>query len=463
MRSKGWIVVLLLVSALPLGAAERPYVRRETPQREGRFWSELDACFVPVKAGGRLTVRADLGTVTVVPGAGADRLQCAVKLIAYTPSESEAHAFFARSILVARRAAGGGAYLDLRVPDQDRPGRRLEAFLSIQVPRHFNLDIQTGGGAVQVAGLQGELHAVTVGGDIRTGDLTGPVRVQTAGGNISLGNIGQRVEAHSAGGSIRVGDVNGDADLESRGGDIAGGMVSGSAHAFTAAGDIVFRGVSGSVWAQTAGGQIQLGQCGGPVHAETGAGSIRLDGARGGVVAQTAGGSIDLLQLMGAVRAETSAGDILAQIDAGRDAFSASSLESLMGDVHVFLPSDLPLTINALIGTGVGHTIASDFPLTVRRQQLGDLGLGPVQGAAALDGGGALLNLRTTLGSIEIRKQNAEALARVKACQQSFWRTWQDQVKEQQQSLVRLQQAMQEQEQRMEQLQKVLSQSNGQQ
>jgi len=462
-RSPALIVVLLLASSLPLAAAEGPYVRRGTPRREGRFWTEMDACYVPVKPGGRLVLRADRGTVTVVPGTDSDKLECEVKLLAFTPSGTDARPFFSRAALIARRAPPDGAYLELKLPSRDPLAGRIGAFFSIQVPRRFNLDLQTQDGGIQVCGLNGDLRASTAGGDIRSGDLTGAVRVDTGGGNITLGNIGQRLDAHTAGGSIRVGDVKGDAYFDSNGGDIVAGMIGGSAHAQTAAGDIVLRGASGPVTAETDGGQIQLGQCGSSVRADSAAGSIHLDGARGRVQAQTGGGSIDLLQVMGAVQAQTSMGNILAQIDAGHEAFSASSLRSIMGDVHVFVPADLPLTVNALIENGIGHAIASDFPLTMRRQSPGDLGLGFVQGVGALAGGGPPLSLRTSLGSIEIRKEDARTLARVKASQLEFWRTWQEQAKEQEQALEVLRQVMQEQQQRLEQMQKVLTEDSGQQ
>lgn len=462
-RSHILIPLLLLASSLPLAAADAPYVRRGAPRREGRFWSELDACYVPVKPGGRLILRADLGTVTVVPGADPSRLQCEIKLLAFTPSDSEARSFFSRAVPTARRTAPDSAYLDLHLPSHDPIAGRVGVFFIIQVPRRFNVDVQTQGGTIQVCGLDGDLRALTAGGDIRSGDLTGMVRAETAGGNITLGSIGQRLDARSGGGSIRVGDVKGDAYFDSHGGDIVAGMISGSVHAQTAAGDIVLRGASGPVMVQTAGGQIQLGQCGSSVRAESLAGSIHLDGARGRVEAQTGGGSIDLLQVMGAVQAETSVGNILAQLDGGRDAFSASTLRSTMGDVHVFLPPDLPLTVNALIQSGTGHVIASDFPLTLHRPSPGDLGLGTVQGVGALSGGGPQLTLRTNLGNIEIRKEDAQSMARVKAYQLLFWRTWQEQAKQQEQSLELLRQVMQEQQQRLDELQRVFSDNTGQQ
>ncbi len=446
------IISLVLALSLPLAAAETPLVRRGTPKRQGHVWVDYDQCSVPVRPGGRLIFRTQMGSVTVFSGATAE-LQCFLKLVAYTPSESEARASFAGSELAARRLGSDGAYVDFRYPYQDQPSRRVDASFTIVVPLRYNLDLETQSGGIEVCGLEGELRASTAAGDIRAGDLTGPVRLQTAAGNIILGNIDQRLEAHTAGGSIHVGDVKGDAYLETHGGDIVAGTISGTVRALTAAGNIIMRSASGPVLVQTAGGQIRLGECGGPVRAHTAAGSIQLDGARGRVEAETAGGNLDLLRLMSGVRAQTAAGNVLAQIDANRQSFGPSSLESSVGDVEVFLPPDLPLNVNALIDTAAGHTISSDFPIMVRRDG-GEWSGGPIQGSAVLSGGGAPLVLRTALGNIEIRKLNESSLARLKAYQGAFWKNWQEQMKEQQENINRLQKLMQTEQERLQELQK---------
>jgi hypothetical protein len=451
-------IIVVLLASLPLAAAEGPTVHRGTPRRQGRFWVEQDQCFVPVKPGGRLVVRADMGSLTVLPTAADQTMQCQLRLISFANSEPEARAAFVRSELSARRLGSDGAYVEFRFP-QDRPMRRLDVSFCILVPSHFNLDLETQSGTIQVDNLDGELRAATSGGDIHTADITGATRVQTAAGDIDLGNISQRLDAHTAAGSIRVGDVKGDANLETSGGEIVSGLIGGNAHAQTAAGDILLRGVQGQVVAHTAGGQIQLGECGGTVRADTAAGSIHVDGARGRVDAQTAGGSLELLRLMSGVRAGTAAGQIMAQIDASRQTFSSSSLESSVGDLMVYLPSDLPLTVKALIDNAAGHKIASDFPLTERRQA-GDYGAGPEQASAALAGGGAQLNLHTTLGDIEIRKLDPMSVARLKAYQQSFWRNWQEQTQEQQRALDQLQKVMQMQMQALQQEFKAMSEGS---
>jgi DUF4097 and DUF4098 domain-containing protein YvlB len=455
--------LLLILTVLEVSsvfcAADGAWVRRGPVEHHGRFWMEIDSCSVPVRPGGRLVLRAELGAITVLP-VDSDKVKCQVTLTAYTPSESEARANFERTFLGARPLGGDGAFIELRHPDQELPFRRTEALIGLQVPHQFNLDLETQGGRIQVASLDGDVRAITAAGDIRTGNLSGSVRVQTSGGDINLGNIGERLEAHTAGGSIRVGDVQGDAILDTRGGEIVGGRIGGAVHARTDAGDIILRAVSGPVVAHSAGGQIHLGPCGGAVQAETDAGSILLAGARGRVVAQTAGGSIDLLQVMGAVQAETSAGHILAQFDGNGSTFGPSSLQSGIGDVQVYIPPNLPVNLRAMIDTGAGHEISSDFPLAVERPIPSELGLGPVQGSAMLGGGGVPLSLRAGMGNIQIIKLNPESLARLKAYQSSYWRLWQEQLDEQQRRVQSMEKMLEDQMRRADEIERDVEAGN---
>ena len=427
-----WVAALVAGALLP-ARAEDSYVKRGTLQHQGRLWAEEAECTVPVKEGGRLVFRVDLGSVSVRPGVP-DRLQCSVHLTVYAGSEAEARNTLSHYELIARRTENGGVYLNGKLPSEKRQRRSLCVSFDLQVPSKFNLDLETQGGGVEVSKLEGELRAVTAGGDIHTGDVSGPVRAETAGGAIDLGNIAQRVEAHTAGGGIHVGDVRGDATLETSGGEIVAGMVQGTLRAETAGGDIVLRGASGPIYAETAGGQIQLGQCGANVRAETAGGSIHVDAARGRVEAETAGGGIDLMQILSGVRAETGAGPIIAQINASRGNFVPSSLHTSVGDIHVFVAPDLPLTIDAVIEEATGHQIKSDFPLSLRGEQGGFM-VGTVQGRGALQGGGNELKIHTVMGSIEIRKLDAGALAKMKQSQDVFWRRWQERWQERQRHL----------------------------
>ncbi|MDE3179647.1 MAG: hypothetical protein KGM47_08300, partial [Acidobacteriota bacterium] len=248
-----------------------------------------------------------------------------------------------------------------------------------------------------------------------------PLWASTAGGTIYLGDIGSSVQARTVGGNIGVEYVNGPAILDTGGGEIRAGVINGPLTAETAGGDIVLQAASGPVYVTTVGGQIRLGECGNSVRAQSAGGNIQVDGARGGVRAQTAGGNITLLKAMSFVSAQTMAGRILAEIDANRQTFGPSRLETQIGDVNVFIPPALPVTIDAAIGHTMGHRIISDFPIKIT----GAGGsFGPESGSGQLNGGGHPLDIRTLMGNIQIRKLDPAAIARLEASQKEFWKNW---------------------------------------
>jgi hypothetical protein len=427
------IGILTCLAALPLQAGDQAYVKRGEVEHHGRAWIERSEIGIPAREGGRLILRADAGSVVIKPAAGG-RVEGHVVLRCFTGSEADARRIFSGYQLGVRILEAGGAYITGESPGGGRHSRSLGVEFDLQVPQRFNLDVETQGGDVSVENtLDGEAQLTTAGGDIHTVDLSGPAKLETAGGNITLGRMGNRVEARTAGGSIRVDNVKGDAVLETSGGEIATGQIDGTLRAETAGGDVLVAGAAGQVMAQTAGGQIEIGPSGGSVRAETAGGSIRLQGARGRVVADTAGGSIDLLQVAGAVRASTAAGRILAQWVPTQKTFGASQLETSMGDVYVYIPLNLPLTIDAAIDAAAGHQILSDFPLNIKGDRE-NLCQGTVRGHGALNGGGEVLRIRTVSGNIEIRKLDQRAMEDLKSREESNWQRWQEKREEKQRS-----------------------------
>ncbi len=418
-----WAIGLIaLVHPISYAQAD---VQRGTPQSEGKAWVEHATCTAAVRDGGRLIVRTDIGSVSVKPGPSG-RMNCKINLRAHRASEEEAKRYFRAYELGIRALENGGVML---VGKSTRPREHggLSVDYQINVPTKFNVDLETNGGDLNVGNLDGEFRGDTAGGDITGGEITGPVQVVTAGGEIKLGNIGQRVEARSAGGDIHLLDAKGDVVLETSGGEIFSGLVGGSISAETAGGDIVMRGASGPVRAQTAGGQIQIGQCKDTIRAETAGGNIRLHGARGLVVAQTAGGSIDLFRMQSAVRAATAAGPILAEINANRESFAASQLETSDGDIEVFLPPDLPMNIDAAIQQAFGHKITSDFPIQIE-PAAENFHVRAQHAEGALNGGGKVLRLRVDVGNIGIHKLDPQLIEKLKAQQEAFWKLWKDRL-----------------------------------
>ncbi|MGA3328665.1 MAG: hypothetical protein ABSF45_29805 [Terriglobia bacterium] len=421
--------LLAFLIALPLAALDASSVKQGAPVRHGNTWQQRSEFETPVKAGARLLVRVDNGTVSIHPVPG-DRVSCTVTLRAYTLDEAYARRLFDNFQLNARLVEAGGVYITSQSPQQARHGANFRVQFQITVPQRFNLDVETQGGDIAVdAPLEGEARLTTAGGDVRSSDFTGAARIETDGGNISVGRAGSDLIARTAGGTIHVGDVKGDARLETSGGEIETGAVAGALRAETAGGDIVVGGAIGQVVAQTAGGQIQIGPTGSSVRAETAGGSIRLQGARGRVVAETAGGSIDLLEVESAVRASTAAGSILAEFNCTKKTFGASRLETSMGDIYVYLPANVPLTIDAAIQTAAGRQIHSDFPLDIQADKE-ELVPSTLRGHGTLNGGGEILRIRTVAGNIEIRKIDDASRQELQQREEGNWKAWQQQRSE---------------------------------
>jgi hypothetical protein len=375
-----------------------------------------------------------------------------IVLRAYTGSEHEARRLLEGYQLSARILEGGGLY----VTGETGVGRHRSGHwgidFEVKVPQRFNVDVETRGGDISLeAALQGEARLTTAGGDIRTEDVSGPAKLETAGGSITLGRIGNRLDARTAGGDVRVGDVDGDATLETTGGEIVAGQIRGTLRAGTAGGDVIVAGATGEVSAETAGGQIQIGPARGSVRVETSGGSIRLQGMRGRVVAETMGGSIDLLQLAGAVKATTAAGRILAEWTPPIGQISGpSQLETSMGDVYVYLPVDIRLTIDAAIDAAMGHRIVSDFPINIQGYQE-EFEPRTIRARGTVNGGGETLRIRTVSGNIEIRKLDARALEELKSREDTAWSRSQERRTEKEQRRLEREQERREREREREQ------------
>jgi len=419
------VALMWLAAGLPLAAQNQVFVKRGTPQREGRAWTEIAECGGAAREGGRLVLRSDLGSVTVKPQ-GNGRVACRVRIRAFTPNLEQAEQLFRGFELGAHTLDDGSLMISATLPSEYRWRRALSVHFDISTPKKFNLDIETNAGDLIIGDLDGEVRGDTAGGDVQVGDVTGPVHVETKGGDIDLGLVAGRLEAQTAGGGIHARQVNGDAVMETSGGEITAGAIAGSVTAVTSAGDIVLRGAKGPLRAETAGGEIRIGNCGSSVRAETAAGSIRLQGARGVVEAETAGGSIYLFRVESAVRAETSAGRIFAEISANHEAFAASHLATSVGDVDVFIPADLPLSVDAAIEQAFGHRIVSDFPNLRCMGSQKALPGRVVHLEGGLNGGGKILRIRTIMGDIEIHSANSPVLQEMRQHQEAFWSRWQE-------------------------------------
>ncbi len=280
-----------------------------------------------VKPGGTLTVDTQLGSIEV-EGASGDRVEVKVIREVRNSSRKQAQELWEK-FPVNFRQSGDDVTVTAEYTDKNRLrrlwddlGRRLRVRFIITVPDVYNLDLNTSGGSISAAGVEGQILSKTSGGSLNFDDISGDIRGRTSGGSVKIGRVDGDTEVHTSGGSI----------------------------------------------------------------------TIRQ--ARGEVRADTSGGSITVDEVMGTIQAETSGGSIKATIT--RQPQGACHLKTSGGSVTVTLAEDIAVSIDARTSGGRVH---ADLPVTLR----GEAKRTALE--AELNGGGPELTLRTSGGSIYLKRK----------------------------------------------------------
>jgi TonB family protein len=297
----------------------------------------------------------------------------------------------------------------------------------ISVPAIFSVDVSTGVGDIETSDVGGHVSLVTRGGNITAGNIgmlapagergeRPAAKLETQGGHITLQNVAGDLDAYTAGGHIITGSIDGNAKLHTGGGHIRAAKIKGTANLETDGGNIAIGEAGSFVTVRTSGGQIDLGEVHGSVHAETGGGGIRVISVAGPMEVASTGGSICLTRVANRIHAETGEGTITAWINPEASHNTRlvrlpgpSQLASHTGDIIVFLPRNIAMTIDATVENGGLSRIEADpaLPLDIQAQPNG-----PVHVMASLNGGGELLKLHTLGGKIQLRYLDRHAALR---------------------------------------------------
>lgn len=197
----------------------------------------------------------------------------------------------------------------------------------------------------------------TAGGGVTANDLTGEVKAETSGGGFHFARLHGNLNATTSGGGIHVADCEGPLKVRTSGGgiDVSGG--------------------SGSLDGETSGGPVTVKEFHGPARVESSGGGISIENVAGKVDGSTSGGSISArfsAPISDEVKLETSGGGVTLNVPEA-SAFNLDASTS-GGSVH----SELPVSV-------VGKVEHSRLK-------------GPV------NGGGKTVLLRTSGGSIQVRK-----------------------------------------------------------
>jgi TonB family protein len=377
-----------------------------------------------------LRLTTDLGSVkilTLEPGAAhAVRYEVHIETDAREPL---AHQLLDHYSLIAKSTASG-VEINGALPPQlahfSSTGAQVWVQFKVTIPRRYNVEVRTGAGDIETEDIGGMAHLSTQGGNIRAGRIgidggrrlstSGPVaKLETQGGHIQVLDVAGDLTAFTAGGHIIAGNIAGDALLHSGGGHIRAGQIGGRADLQTEGGNVVVGQAGSLVSVRTGGGQIDFGEVRGSVRAQTGGGGIRIMYVSGPMEVESSAGSICLTRVAGTVRAATAGGSITAWINPDAPSSGGtvhlaglSQLTSGNGDIIVFLPRNLAADIDAVVESAGDQGIEADPALGLNLQR----GQGTLRAVGTLNGGGALLKLRTNSGKIRLQFLDSEIALR---------------------------------------------------
>jgi hypothetical protein len=386
------ISILIVAGAALLAAQSDP---APAPVREHGYWTRTVQG--PINASGMDRLRVETTGDVQVRGSGELQASYTLKLRVKAGDAREAEALLER-FNVKTGTEGGWTFLKVTPPRQVSGGLEL----TVNGPRTLrDVWVETHGGNVRASDFDGGLEARSGGGEISVDGIRGHGEFSTAGGGIQVGSVSGPLRCSSGGGEIRVENAGSTAWLETGGGEIVMHQVVGAVHAATGGGNIRIDHAGSTVFAHTAGGLIQVQQAEGEVRAETSGGAIQVDAANG-VRCESAGGAIRLRNVAGALHASANSGNILAQLVTSHP-FADSLLSTNAGDITVFIPSNLALTIQATNETGGAGRIISDFAQV--RPQTGAQPVGPIVAQGALNGGGPVLRVNAMGGTIYLRRE----------------------------------------------------------
>lgn len=228
----------------------------------------------------------------------------------------------------------------------------LSISFKVYVPTNIATNLNTSGGGIKMANLNGDLKFRTSGGGLDLEDLRGELNGSTSGGGIKLINCDDIVKVRTSGGGIDARDCDGEIDLSTSGGGIK--LVN----------------LNGNVKATTSGGGISVEDFSGDLNTSTSGGSIRMNGMNGNVKASTSGGGISA--------SFESPGKYI-------------SLSTSAGNISIDVPNGKGYDLD-LSGNKVRMASSSNFSGTKKADRV----------SGRLNGGGTTIKARASSGSVSL-------------------------------------------------------------
>ncbi|HEX5726507.1 MAG TPA: HEAT repeat domain-containing protein, partial [Longimicrobiaceae bacterium] len=291
--------------------------------------------------------------------------------------------------------------------------------IEVRVPRRFDVRVHSEGGAVEIAGVTGELSGQTEGGPLTLVRAAGTAHFFTEGGSAEIRDtrLDGRIVTEDGGVTLGRNEGNldivggGDTDIDT---DEDGVNTINVGQRRNRAGREPLRGVPGRVLRlDQPGGPIVVSEAPGGAVLSTGGGPITIGSAGGRVEAKTGGGDVRIQALRGSARVVTGAGDVGIGLVAG--ARGEVEVESGNGGVTIHVPEGFAgeLDLETAYTRRHGPTrIHSDLPLRQSRTERWDEPNGGtarryVRATGRVGRGGSKVFVRTVNGDIRIVRGRA--------------------------------------------------------
>lgn len=280
-----------------------------------------------VQPGGNFKATTQGGDI-IVKTADVSTVQIKAKQVVRASTEQEADEILSKLTLTMEQT---GNDVTAEAKYEKRPSGSwfsnwppVSVSFEVTVPTNYNLNLNTSGGDIRAASIQGNVRARTSGGDLTFERVQGEIDAHTSGGDIVLKEGTARAKLGTSGGDIEVDRAGGPTEVSTSGGDITINSVTQLLSATTSGGNVratLTEPLKQDTVLSTSGGDVRVHivkDAGFELDASTSGGDVRAEGvtikiAKGGVgksrLAGTVNGGGPRLKL------RSSGGDITVQTD----------------------------------------------------------------------------------------------------------------------------------------------------
>jgi len=205
-------------------------------------------------------------------------------------------------------------------------------------------------------------------------------------------HVGKNVatDLKTSGGNISITQLKGNQNFATSGGNIKFDALSGQIDGRTSGGNILATNSHGDIQATTSGGNIKMENLNGSIEMRTSGGNILATTVSGNLAVSTSGGNISLSDIAATLKGSTSGG----MIKAGFTNFqNTAELSTSGGNIHLSIPNNAKMDFD-IKGSSVGVDQTNGLQVQINKQK--------DHATGHLNGGGPLLDARTSGGSVKI-------------------------------------------------------------